>query len=1104
MSEEAGPTIRSRAAALVGRLLLAALAVDLGCQAPDHRREVAQLDARILTALDEIVAPLPRLSGSSLHALRFRPQPGGPCPPAMTLAEWARHADGRREELTGLGRQVAYLSAERGDAPDVLRLQALWALLSNPTPDGRERMERLLERSLASEPRSLERRNDLAAARLLQASLDGKSDDFAAALDLLDNGAAVRQPAALLVNQSYALQCLTLWGDAVQTWRQLPRAVKQSSDASPLLAAAAASTGPEAPTAPGAFQGGSGDQDPVARRRRGEWLLGEWATQRLQGNLVPAQGLLREAAAIGASLDSRYGDTLLSTSVGVIRQAEASGDRARLAALLRGHAAFHAVRGRAIYADCRPAILVSAERQLTLAASPFAGAVRLDRAICSYFANDFSTALAALGELQQEARKRSETALEGRCEWMLGLIGVVQARFAEANRHYARAIELFSRLGEDAHVAYIRSLRARSYEYGGAPQEAWDERLIALSRRSAVRDLPRLFVIFDEAVAALQGHGHRAAALDFLSEQMHVAEAEVRQTGKTDLLVFTLLARAALLTEIGRDAEAARDLEEAEQAWARLPPHNVNRNRLRVEIELRRTLADHRLGTAQVLGAVDHAIAFFARTASSLGGQLQLLKLYQQRAQIDSRRGDFRAARADLLRGAAEVEHQRLEVATMEDRARFLAQARDIFLDLVRLDLDQFHDPGAALDTLERSSNRILADATRHRADQMTPGRVLRFETLRRALPAGAIVVRFGHLPGRLLLWTFFDGRLVFEQRRLAQDDVSRQVEQCRDLLARGEAGSESEAVCDSLAQTLLPRQLLELAAAGQKRLVMFVPDEILAPLPLGALRIVPRGPYLLERFRVCYAPSLTLLLGGGRGQGGAEAPALHSALFVSDPAISTEIFPALGRLPAARRAAPRYAAHYPVSRMLTDREATVPAVLAALDRFELLHFDGHGLSNSQYPERGGLLLAPADPRHPTLASSLLSAASLAPHAGGRLRLVILGACSTGLAIYRNTAEVTGLAAAFLAHGVPEVVTAAWDVPDDQAAELLDRLHRGLASGESTIDALQAAQLQLLHTHGPAATAWAAFQIFTQAKSGAASVSTAEPVNAVRPGRKKS
>ncbi|HVT58223.1 MAG TPA: CHAT domain-containing protein [Thermoanaerobaculia bacterium] len=1048
----------------------------VSCHAQDGWRDVAELDGKILAVVDRVLDPVPRFSGSSFNAERFRPQSGGPCPPALGRAKARALDHDERRRLPLLRYELTRLAAARGNVPAVLRVRAIWTLLSNPTPEGRDRMVRLLQVALAREPGSASRRNDLAAAHLLRASLDGQSSGFAMALELLSGGPPLPRPAGL-VNQAYASQCLTLWNRAQESWRQLD--LPQPADRRPR-------PGPRAALSSSA-SGGATMADPLEWRRRGEWLLGEWGEQLRRGNVTASETLLREAEAIGAKLQARGGDPLLGASIRVIRWATSRGNRAAVKTLASGHAAFHEVRGDAIYSDCRLETLRYAARELAAASSPFVRWVRLDQAVCAYYANHFSRAEAILTALQYEAQQRGEIALEGRAEWMLGLLRVVQARFAEANRHYARAIELFSRLGEEAHVVYLRSLRARSYEYGGARRDAWRERLAALTGRAAIRDPIRLFVVFDEAVQALQAQGYRSAALAFLSEQMRAAEAGARQSGKTDLLVFTLLARAVLLAETGRRTEAARDVAGAEEAWSRLTSFNENRNRQRIEIDLQRALLDGR-GVPEPLAAVDRAIGFFASSASSLGGQLQALKLYQLRAQIDSRRGDFQAARADLLRGAAEIERQRLEVARMEDRAHFLAQARDLFLDLVRLELDRFHDPLAALDALERSSNRVLADAAPRGSAKASTRVALRLGTLRESVADGMLVVRFGHLPDRLLLWTYLDGRLELEQRPLPEAELGHRIERCRDFLARGQPGDEREAACDTIAQTLLPRRLRKLAREGGVGTVVLVPDEIVAPLPLGSLRIAPGGPYLLERLQLCYVPSLALLLAGEPGPDRRSSPP-RSALFVSDPAFDRDLFPSLQRLPAARRTVSIYASHYARSEILSDRQATAKAVLSVIDRFDVLHFDGHALTNSQYPERGGLLLAPSNPRRPERASSLLTAADLPPRALRRLRLVILGACSTGLATYQDTAETAGLAAAFLAEGVPEVVAAAWEVPDDDVAELLGRFHQELAAGRSAAAALQSAQIMFLRSPARATAAWAAFQLFVGAKSGVSSVS---------------
>jgi hypothetical protein len=918
-------------------------------------------------------------------------------------------------------------------------------------------MVQLFQAASNREPGSADRKNDLAAALLLRARLDDQMDDLAAALELLEPLAhGPDPPEAALFNRIYALQCLTLWREAEIALRRL--------------------AGPRPPPLGAAMVSASSRPDLLALRRRGEWLLGEWAAHSLRGDSRASQDL-QEAKEIGSRLAAATGDPLLSRAVDTILQAMGK-DLNRLHLLQHGHADFYAVRGEAIYSRCRPEVLARAEASLATAASPFVGWVRLDQAVCAYFDKDFSRADSLLGLLRQQAARSDFLALQGRAEWMLGLVRMVQARFVEADRHYSSAIALFSRLGEGAHAVYLRSLRAKSYEYGGARREAWRERLAALSQRSAVTDPERLYTMFQEAAQTLQRQGYPFVALEFLGEQMRAAEEGARQTGNSDLLAYTHLARAGLWVEVGRPGDADDDTAKAEEIWSRLSPENESRSRLGVEVGIQRALLLQSRRPEAMVPAVNRGLAFYSGSSRALGDQIEILRLYELRARASLHLGHVGEARDDLLRGIAEVERQRLEIAEMEDRARFLAEARRLFLDLIRLEIDDLRDPLAALVTLERSSNRVLADASRidlrDRLARLPPSRW--GEALAASLPPGSLVVRYGHLPDRLLLWSFVDGRLELEQRPFSEEQLRMSARACRDALARDLPAPRREAACNDAARILLPRSLRTLPPG---RMVLLIPDEILSSLPFAALRPSPSFPWLAESHLLVYSPGLVAWLGDPSGRAPEAAP--RSALFVADPAFSTGLFSQLPRLPAAREAATALAADYPDAAVLAGGDATKVAVLAALDSHEILQLDGHALANPQIPERGGLLLAPADPAKPDVPSSLLTAADIPPHALRKLRLVVLGACSTGLATYRDTPEVAGLTSTFLARGVPEVIATAWDVPDAASSLLLGSFHRELAAGSTALEALHAAQRELLRSPDPGLAkprAWAAFQLF--------------------------
>lgn len=77
--------------------------------------------------------------------------------------------------------------------------------------------------------------------------------------------------------------------------------------------------------------------------------------------------------------------------------------------------------------------------------------------------------------------------------------------------------------------------------------------------------------------------------------------------------------------------------------------------------------------------------------------------------------------------------------------------------------------------------------------------------------------------------------------------------------------------------------------------------------------------------------------------------------------------------------------------------------------------------------------------------------------------LVVLSACDTGTGVIRGDG-LHGLRRAFEIAGASTVVTSLWPVPDRETAELMDAYYARLASGETTVQALQEAKRELRAT----------------------------------------
>jgi CHAT domain-containing protein len=96
---------------------------------------------------------------------------------------------------------------------------------------------------------------------------------------------------------------------------------------------------------------------------------------------------------------------------------------------------------------------------------------------------------------------------------------------------------------------------------------------------------------------------------------------------------------------------------------------------------------------------------------------------------------------------------------------------------------------------------------------------------------------------------------------------------------------------------------------------------------------------------------------------------------------------------------------------------------------------------------------------------------------------VTISACyGSGLRNFSGEGLV-GLSWAFLRAGAHQVIGALWEVNDSSTPQLMAQLYQGLSHGEPPDDALRAAKLTLLHSHGVFRKPlyWGAFQLYTGA-----------------------
>ena len=432
-------------------------------------------------------------------------------------------------------------------------------------------------------------------------------------------------------------------------------------------------------------------------------------------------------------------------------------------------------------------------------------------------------------------------------------------------------------------------------------------------------------------------------------------------------------------------------------------------------------------GYRETLGASD-----LRATASEIGVELAQLGLRLALAGTDA---DAMLAWADRLRGSA----LRLPPVTPPDMPELRERAgelRRVSAEIWRAERQRRGTRAllARQAALEASVRRL----SRHAAGGAAPGSA---PPSRREL-AGALedaaLVELIELDGALTAMTLADGRLT-PHTLGAVEPVKEELEWLRFALVRlarrGHGAAQRAAMREGArtsADRLGERLIAPLARSLGDRPLVIVPTGSLHALPWATLPQLHGRP-------VVVAPSAASWL------------ALQSPL----PARRGKVLLVAG--PRLRHAPAELAALgdlYSRPLRLAGREATVSAVMRALDGATVAHLACHGHFRSDSPLFSSL----------ELADGPLNAYELQ-----RLRrppsLIVLSACDLGTSDMRPGDELLGFAAALIGMGTRTIIASVVPVPDAGTKRLMTSVHSHLARGDKPAVALARAQASRGYGH---------------------------------------
>ncbi len=612
--------------------------------------------------------------------------------------------------------------------------------------------------------------------------------------------------------------------------------------------------------------------------------------------------------------------------------------------------------------------------------------------------------------------------------------------FDEARAAARAGVDALEAVGDQVDLTEARLLLSRASLAAGDPQEAIGQASLALveferSGRLRWASVARLLVLRaraelgdtngwnDEAaevIAALADHGWTTEA-----DELRIFGAEMALRAGDTRRARRLLRQAAAARRNGRADHRA-------QAWRAAALLRLSTgDRVGAFAAIRaglRVIDDHRA----LLGATELRVGASSHAAS-------LARMGQTMA-LEGSRPAAVLFWADRLRAAA------LDMPTtrppdddiMADELAALRVATD---DLVAVRLDGGDDREQL--RLVRSLETTIRDRARRVSVAGTSTDVaVTVRDVRRELPHGCFV-EYLEDGGRLHA-VAVSGRTVRHDLGRV-DDLAEGIDDLHFSLRRLASGHGSpaarraaaDAMIDSLAQ--LGRVLIDPVVTATGPVVI---------VPTGALHTVPWAALASLRGRsVTVSPSGSLWLGGRRSTAGGAGLAL-----VAGP-----------DLPGGRTEVRRLRRVNIASTVLTGRNATVAATLAALATAHTAHIAAHGHFRADSPMFSSLRLHDGP-----LTVYDLEGLRAVPDT------VVLPACDAGVADVRAGDELIGTTSALLGLGVATVIAPIAPVSDSHTTAVMLRLHRLLAAGVEPAVALAEAVAPCWESDDPADAAVAA------------------------------
>jgi CHAT domain-containing protein len=762
-------------------------------------------------------------------------------------------------------------------------------------------------------------------------------------------------------------------------------------------------------------------------------ILAQWADAVRKGDAKTATDTLTIVRTLGVALAEFNHVQSVADIVATIDHASPAVTRT----LADAHAVYR--DGRVLYSQRR---ITDAQKKLQEARglfartkSPMTLITDYYLANCLYDSNHIGEAARSLDDVAGRVNPTRYPGLVAEIKWERTLTHGSAGDWENAIRTASESRKIFDCLGEVENRGEMDVLLASHLDHISQPAAAWKARVAAFKVLSRAGSTDRIRNSLVTNIKADFEEAKFEVALSLAA----IAVDDLHHGRLPTAVCMAESSRAQALAKLGDTDAAVRSI-----GSARATAQTIADSELK-----RRTLGDLDIAEAAIrretpavsLHLLDAVIAFYR----SSGASAWLPRPYLERGRTYVAAKNDAAALVDFDAALREIDAERSSITDRDLRGMFYDTERGLASEKIALLLRhgatasafQFCDAARARSVYEQRTQSATADSFQRGTEQLLP-----------RLPARTVLLEYAILEDSVVIFYVASSRVGVVRASASPAVLRTAIERGRDLLQRRSTIGAVQQQLAVLYQILINPIAMQVADA--ERLII-VPDGQIHEVPFAALYDAGRHRYLVDDYAISFAPSARMVTHSIAPQ--PVAP----VLVVSDPSLDDA-----SALPNAAREANAVAAMYDSATVLIAERATRARFITAAESSGMIHYAGHADSSSADPFGSLHLAADASGRTGDLDAKTIASLNL-----NRVELVILAACGTMRGDSQHIEGMSSIAGSFLTAGARNVVGTLWEVDDDAASSLFQRMHAELRKGATPTAALKTAQVALAHDRDP-------------------------------------